>query len=59
MRKKIDIYVRQELPIAKDKAQVFWQYRCTTEQAKDCRDAVLRYCYATGKKKSEVKAAYK
>ncbi len=56
--KKIDIYIRQELPITPKKSKIFWQYYCTTEQARNTRDAVLKFCYATGRKESEVKASY-
>jgi hypothetical protein len=59
MRKKIDIYIRQELAITPKKSEVFWQYYCTTEQARDPRNAVFKFCYATGRKENEVKAFYK
>jgi hypothetical protein len=58
MNKKIEIHVRQELPISPTVTKVFWQYVCTTIQAKNCKDAVTRYCVATGRKPSEVRACY-
>lgn len=58
MTKKIDIFVRQELPITTKESKYFWQYACTTQQAKTCKDAVMKYCLATGKKPEQVKASF-
>jgi hypothetical protein len=58
MNKKIDIYIQQKLPITPKKSKVFWQYHSTTEKALTLRDAILQFCYATGRKETEVKASY-
>ncbi len=58
MAKKINIFVQQKLPITTKKSKYFWQYACTTEQAKTCKEAVAKYCFATGKKPEHVKALF-
>lgn len=59
MAKKIDIFVKQEMPITLKRSQYLWQYACTTEQAKTCKEAVAKYCVATGTKPEQVKARFK
>lgn len=58
MAKKINIFVKQEFPITIKHSQYVWQYACTTEQAKTCKEAVAKYCFATGKKPEHVKASF-
>lgn len=58
MAKKINIFVQRELPITTKKSKYFWQYTCTTERAKTCKEAVAKYCFATGKKPEQVKASF-
>ena len=59
MTKKIEIFVKQEMPITSKRSLYYWQYACTTEQAKTCKDAVAKYCFATGREHSQVKASFK
>lgn len=58
MNRKIDIYVKQELPITPKKTKSFWQYKCSTKQAKTCREAVAKFCFATGRKPEQIKANF-